>query len=280
MAVKYEVRYATNPEDFKNYDTARIRKDFLISDLMVPGQIKMVYSHYDRFIVGGSIPLNDPLMLEAIDPLKANFFLERREIGIINVGGSGLIKVDGESFEINKKEALYIGRSHKEVLFTSLDKDQPAHFYFNSALAHKEFPIAKVGLQDAETVELGSLESSNARKINKLLVNSVIDSCQVQMGITELQTGSVWNTMPAHVHSRRMETYFYFDLPEGQVVCHYIGEPEETRHIWLTNEQAVISPPWSLHSAAGTSNYSFIWGMAGENLDYSDMDWIKPTDLK
>jgi len=280
MAVNYEIRYATNPEDFKNYDTSRIRKDFLVSDLMVPGQIKMIYSHYDRFIVGSAVPVNDPIMLEAIDPLKSDFFLKRREIGIINVGGPGIIKVDGISFEIQKKEALYIGKDNKEILFTSVDKDDPAHFYFNSALAHKEFPIAKVGFQDAEVVELGSSESSNARKINKLLVNSVVDTCQVQMGITELQIGSVWNTMPAHVHSRRMETYFYFDIPEGQVVCHYMGEPEETRHIWLANEQAVICPPWSIHSAAGTSNYSFIWGMAGENLDFSDMDWAKPGDLK
>lgn len=280
MEVNYEVRYATNPEDFKNYDTGRIRKDFLVSDLMVAGQMKMVYSHYDRFIVGGAVPVNNPLILEAIDPLKANFFLERREIGIINVGGKGIIKVDGKTIEIEKKEGLYIGRNHKEISFLSVDKDHAAHFYFNSALAHKEFPIKKVGLKDAEVVELGSLESSNARKINKLLVNSVLDTCQVQMGITELQTGSVWNTMPAHVHSRRMEAYFYFDVPEGQVVCHYMGEPEETRHIWLNNEEAVICPPWSIHSAAGTSNYSFIWGMAGENLDYSDMDSAKPTDLK
>ncbi len=280
MAVNYDVRYATNPEDFKNYDTGRIRRDFLVSDLMVPGQLKMVYTHYDRFIVGGAVPVNDSLKLETVDPLKADFFLKRREVGIINVGGAGIIEIDGRSFELQKKEALYIGKDNKEILFSSVDKDHPAHFYFNSALAHKEFPIVKVGLQDAEVVELGSLASSNARKINKLLVNGVINTCQVQMGVTELQTGSVWNTMPVHVHSRRMEAYFYFDVPEGQVVCHYMGEPAETRHIWLTNEEAVISPPWSIHSAAGTSNYSFIWGMAGENLDYSDMDWTKTSDLK
>jgi len=280
MAINYEVRYATNPKDFKNYDTSRIRNDFLVKDLMVAGQMKMVYSHYDRFIVGGAVPAGDPLLLETIDPLKAEFFLQRREIGIINVGGKGTVIVDGKVYKLAKKEAIYIGLGNKEVLFVSENKNDPAHFYFNSALAHKEFTVTKVGLKNAEVAELGSLESSNARKMNKLLVNSVMDTCQVQMGITELQVGSVWNTMPAHVHSRRMESYFYFNVPEGQAVCHYMGEPEETRHIWLANEEAVISPPWSIHSAAGTSNYSFIWGMAGENLDYSDMDWAKPTELR
>lgn len=280
MAVNYEVRYATNPVDFKKYDTGRIRNDFLVRDLMVAGQLKMVYSHYDRLIVGGVVPVGDPVLLETIDPLKADYFLERREIGIINVGGPGIIEVEGNSYEIKKKEALYVGRGNKVVKFKSADKDDPAHFYFNSAPAHKEFPVSKVSLADAEVVELGSLESSNARKINKLIVSSVVNTCQVQMGITELQTGSVWNTMPAHVHPRRMEAYFYFDVPEGQSICHYMGEPEETRHIWMANEEAVISPPWSIHSASGTSNYSFIWGMAGENLDYSDMDSAKPTELR
>ena len=280
MAVNYEVRYATNPVDFKKYDTDRIRNDFLVRDLMVGGQLKMVYSHYDRLIVGGVVPAGDPVLLETIDPLKADYFLERREIGIINVGAPGIIEVGGNSYEIKKKEALYVGRGTKVVKFKSADKDDPAHFYFNSAPAHKEFPVSKVSLADAEVVELGSLESSNARKINKLIVSSVVNTCQVQMGITELQTGSVWNTMPAHVHSRRMEAYFYFDVPEGQSICHYMGEPEETRHIWMANEEAVISPPWSIHSASGTSNYSFIWGMAGENLDYADMDSAKPTELK
>lgn len=280
MAVNYEVRYATNPVDFKKYDTGRIRNDFLVRDLMVAGQLKMVYSHYDRLIVGGVVPAGDPVLLGTIDPLKADYFLERREIGIINVGGPGIIEVEGNSYEIKKKEALYVGRGNKVVKFKSADKDDPAHFYFNSAPAHKEFPVSKVSLADAEVVELGSLESSNARKINKLIVSSVVNTCQVQMGITDLQTGSVWNTMPAHVHPRRMEAYFYFDVPEGQSICHYMGEPEETRHIWMANEEAVISPPWSIHSASGTSNYSFIWGMAGENLDYSDMDSAKPTELR
>ncbi|MBL7113443.1 MAG: 5-dehydro-4-deoxy-D-glucuronate isomerase [Bacteroidales bacterium] len=278
--MKYEVRYAHHPEDFKQYDTRKIRQEFLFANIMEPGNINLVYSHYDRFIVGGAVPLKGGLELETIDPLRAEFFLERREIGIINVGGKGQVDVDGDVIDMEKKEGLYIGRGNKKVIFKSVDSADPAHFYLNSATAHKTFPVKKVGLADAEVAELGSLESSNARKINKLLVNGVIETCQVQMGITDLQTGSVWNTMPPHVHSRRMEAYFYFDLPKDQVICHFLGEPDETRHIWLKNEEAVISGPWSIHSAAGTFNYSFIWGMAGENLDYGDMDWANPADLQ
>jgi 4-deoxy-L-threo-5-hexosulose-uronate ketol-isomerase len=280
MAIDYEVRFAANPEDFKNYDTEKIRNEFLIRDIMVPGKIKMVYTHYDRLIIGGAVPAGSPLVLETIDPLKAEYFLQRREIGIVNVGKAGIIEVDGESYKLDTKEGIYIGREKASVLFRSVDAKKPAHFYFNSAPAHKKFPTRKVGLSDAIVVETGSLETSNARRINKLLVQGVIESCQVQMGLTDLQTGSVWNTMPMHVHSRRMEAYFYFNVPDGQVICHYMGEPNETRHIWLANEEAVISPPWSVHSAAGTCNYSFIWGMAGENLDYSDMDWAKTGELK
>lgn len=280
MAVSFEIRYATNPGDFKSYDTQRIRTDFLVQDLMVEGNIKLVYSHYDRIIAAGAVPGKDRLKLEHIDPLKAGFFLERRELGIINVGGPGIVEVDGESFELGYKEALYVGRGKKDVWFSNAGKDSKAHFYLNSAPAHKEYPVKKVGMTEAEVVELGSLETSNARRINKLIVASVVKSCQLQMGLTELKTGSVWNTMPPHVHSRRMEVYFYFEVPENQAVCHYMGEIDETRHIWLANEEAVISPPWSIHSAAGTSNYSFIWGMAGENLDYSDMDGATPRDLK
>ncbi len=280
MAINFEVRFATNPVDFKSYDTERIRNEFLISDIMVPGHIKMVYSHYDRLIVGGAVPAETHLLLETIDPLKAEYFLQRREMGIINVGGNGIVEIDGNAYDLNHKEGIYIGRENKNVVFISEDKNNPAHFYFNSAPAHRKFPVKKVGLKDAQVAEPGSAETSNARRINKLLVQGVIDTCQVQMGITELKTGSVWNTMPPHVHSRRMEAYFYFNVPEGQAICHYMGEPGETRHIWLTNEEAVLSPPWSIHSAAGTSNYSFIWGMAGENLDYSDMDWAKPADLR
>ena len=280
MTTKISKRFATHPEDFKQYDTARIRKEFLIENLMENNVINLVYSHYDRFIVGGVVPVSQKVPLETVDDLKAPYFLARRELGIINVGGKGMVTVDGTKYDIDFKEALYIGSGNKEVVFESIDKNKPAHFYLNSAPAHTSYPIKKVSLADAEIAEMGSLEASNARRINKLMVNSVVQTCQLQMGMTELKPGSVWNTMPAHTHSRRMETYFYFNVPDDQAICHYMGEPQETRHIWMKNEEAVISPSWSIHSAAGTSNYIFIWGMAGENLDYGDMDICNPTDLR
>jgi 4-deoxy-L-threo-5-hexosulose-uronate ketol-isomerase len=280
MATKFEIRYATHPQDFKSYDTERIRKEFLITNLFEPNFVNMVYSLYDRYIVGGALPVATTLELESIDPLKSPYFLYRRELGVINVGGEGIVIADGTEYQLKYKEALYVGKGTKAVNFKSVDSQKPAHFYFNSAPAHKEFPTKKVTLADAEVVEMGSLETSNARKINKLLVNSVVETCQLQMGMTELKPGSVWNTMPAHVHNRRMEAYFYFEVPEGQAICHFMGQPQETRHIWMVNEQAVLSPTWSIHSAAGTNNYNFIWGMAGENLDYGDMDIVKPNELK
>lgn len=277
MSTKYEVRYANSPEEVKGMDTTALRKHFLIENLFNANEIKLVYSHYDRLIVGGAHPIKETLTLDAIDPLKANYFLERRELGIINVGGEGAVSVNGEQYSLDFKEALYVGRGTKEVTFSSKNADAPAKFYLNSAPAHHAYPTKKVTKAEAEIVELGSLETANHRIINKLLVNSVVQTCQLQMGMTELKKGSVWNTMPAHVHDRRMEAYFYFEVKEGQSVSHFMGQPEETRHIWMQNDGAVISPPWSIHAGSGTSNYTFIWGMAGENLDYDDMDkWAVP----
>lgn len=280
MKLNYEVRYAAHPEDAKSYDTERIRKDFLISNLMVADEINLVYTHYDRLIIGGAVPVNEKLELTPIDPLRAPFFLWRRELGIINVGGKGIVEVDGQTFELEYKEALYLGKGDRNVTFSSVDAAAPAHFYMNSAPAHTTYPDRKVTREDADILELGSLEGSNHRVINRMIVQQVLPTCQLQMGMTELKPGSVWNTMPAHTHTRRMEAYFYFEVPEDQAVSHFMGEPQETRHIWMKNEEAVISPVWSIHSAAATSNYTFIWGMAGENLDYGDMDVCATTDLK
>jgi 4-deoxy-L-threo-5-hexosulose-uronate ketol-isomerase len=280
MATIYEERFAYHPEDFKTYDTARIRKEFLVDKVMEPGNVRLIYSAIERFIVGGAVPVDKPLKLESIDPLKAEFFCYRREVGVINVAGPGSIVVDGTGYKMNFKDSIYIGKGSKEVEFRSDDPSNPAHYYINSAPAHKEFPVKHVTLADANVLHMGSLETSNERDINQLLINTVVDTCQLQMGMTELKPGSVWNTMPPHQHNRRNEVYFYFNLPEDQAICHFMGQPDETRHIWMHNEQAVISPNWSIHTAAGTSNYIFIWGMAGENLDYTDMDHIKPRDLR
>ena len=280
MKTNYEIRYAAHPEDARHYDTARLRRDFLIERLFVEDEVNMVYSMYDRMVVGGAMPVSEVLPLEAIDPLKAPFFTTRREVGIYNIGGTGVVKVGDESFELGYKEALYIGRGDREVTFASMDAQKPALFYFNSTTAHCTYPCRKVTKADAVVAHMGALETSNERNINKMLVNQVLPTCQLQMGMTELATGSVWNTMPAHVHSRRMEAYFYFELPEDQAVCHFMGEPQETRHIWMHNQQAVLSPEWSIHSAAATHNYTFIWGMGGENLDYGDQDFFDIKDLK
>ena len=276
---KSEFRYAHHPKDVKHYITEELREHFLIPTLFEEDTIKLVYTMYDRYIVGGAFPVNKPLVLETIDELKADYFLERRELGIVNVGGKGKVTVDGTVYELNKKEALYVGKGSKEVIFETADGEQP-YFYINSAPAHHAYPTKKVGKEDAEVIELGDQKTANRRTLNKLIVNSIVPTCQLQMGLTELHEGNVWNTMPSHTHTRRMEAYFYFDLAAGQTVSHFMGQPDETRHIFMQGHQAVISPEWSIHSGCGTSNYSFIWGMAGENLDYGDMDAVATDELK
>lgn len=280
MKTSYETRYASSPKAVKKYDTEELREEFLIENLMKEDQLVLVYTHYDRYMAGSAVPVEAPIALETIDPLKSSYFLERREIGIINVGGDGTVEVDGETFGLTLKDALYIGSGKKEVIFKSNDKNNPAKFYINSAPAHTSLPTKKVSKADANKIELGSLETANHRTVNQQIIGGIVETCQLQMGMTELKTGSVWNTMPAHVHDRRMEIYYYLDIPQDQAVCHFMGEPQETRHIWMQNDQAVISPPWSIHSGSGTSNYTFIWGMAGENLDYGDMDVAKITELR
>jgi 4-deoxy-L-threo-5-hexosulose-uronate ketol-isomerase len=275
---KSEFRYAHHPKDAKHYTTQELREHFLIPTVFEADTIRLVYTMYDRYIVGGAMPVSKPLVLETIDELKAEYFLERRELGIVNVGGKGKVTVDGTVYELNKKEALYVGKGNKEVIFEALDGEQP-YFYINSAPAHHAYPTKKVGKEDAEVIELGDQKTANRRTLNKLIVNSIVPTCQLQMGLTELHEGNVWNTMPSHTHTRRMEAYFYFDLAEGQTVSHFMGQPDETRHIFMQGHQAVISPEWSIHSGCGTSNYSFIWGMAGENLDYGDMDAVATNEL-
>lgn len=279
---------ACHPQDVKKYDTNTLRDRFLMEKVMAPDEINVTYSMYDRLIFGGAVPVTKELVLETIDPLKADYFLERRELGVINIGGEGIVTVDGKEYTLNFKEALYVGRGNKKVTFKSKDANKPAKFYINSTPAHKAYKTQLItidgrkGSLKANSFAAGKLEESNDRVINQLIVSNVLEEgpCQLQMGLTELKPGSVWNTMPAHTHSRRVEAYFYFNVPEGNSVCHFMGEPQENRIIWMQNEQAVMSPEWSIHAAAGTSNYMFIWGMGGENLDYGDMDKVKYTEMR
>ncbi len=276
----YEERYEAHPDDVKSYDTTKLRDHFLIDKIFIENEVKLTYTHYDRYIAGGAVPVNEVLSLDAIDPLKAEYFCDRREVGIINIGGTGTVSVDGTAYNLNKKEALYIGMGAKSITFESSDASHPALFYINSAPAHHAFPTKKIGREDANVLQLGSKADANERELFQYIVSATVQTCQLQMGITELKSGSVWNTMPAHTHNRRMEVYMYTDVAEDQAVCHFMGQGHETRHIWMSNNQAVISPPWSIHSGAGTSNYSFLWGMAGENLDFTDMDGIKKNELR
>ncbi len=280
MSINCDIRYPSHQDDAKHYDTETLRKHYLIEKVMAPDEINMTYSMFDRIIAGGAVPVNGELVLTPPAAVRAEYFTQRRELGIINVGGDGIVKVDDKEYRLAKTEALYVGRGNKKISFRSVDKNAPALFYFNSCPAQCAYPDKLVTLKDAVVMHAGSLEGSNDRTINRLIVKEVVQTCQLQMGLTQLKPGSTWNTMPAHTHDRRMEVYFYFDVPEGQAVCHFMGQPQETRHIWMHNHQAVISPQWSIHSACATSNYTFIWGMCGENDDYDDMDWCATTDLR
>ncbi|ROS96419.1 5-dehydro-4-deoxy-D-glucuronate isomerase [Muribaculaceae bacterium Isolate-083 (Janvier)] len=278
----YTILRACHPDDVKHYDTKQLRSHFMMPKVMEEDKINLTYCLYDRLVYGGVIPVAKEMTLETIDPLKADYFLQRRELGVINIGGDGIVTVDGKEYELHFKDALYVGRGKKSVTFRSKDASKPAKFYLNSTPAHKEYKTQLItidgrkGSLKANSFAAGKMEESNDRVINQLIVNNVLEEgpCQLQMGLTELKPGSVWNTMPAHTHDRRVEAYFYFNVPEGNAICHFMGEPQENRIVWLHNEQAIISPEWSIHAAAGTSNYMFIWGMGGENLDYGDMDKI------
>ncbi len=285
-----ELRTAASPRDVKHYTTERLREEFLIPQIFFADDIKLVYSHIDRIITGGAMPIHKTLKLEAGEELRAEYFLQRRELGIINIGGDGVVTVDGKQYEVISRDGMYIGMGAKDISFASKDPENPAKFYMNSAPAHRTCPtvlIKREGtpsegvviIQDKNKVELGSLEESNHRTINKYILPGQVESCQLEMGMTHLEPGSVWNTMPCHTHDRRMEVYLYFDLPEDAFVMHYMGEPQETRHIIMRNEQAVISPSWSIHAGSGSRNYTFIWGMVGENQDFDDMDNIDMKDL-
>jgi len=275
-----EIRYASNNKDAKNYDTQRLRDEYLIENLFMENEIKLVYSHIDRIIVGGIFPITEKIKLKGEKELGSNFFLERRELGIINIGGPGIIILDDEEFSLNNKDAIYVGLGIKEVFFKSLDIKNPAKFYLNSAPAHCKYPTALITLEKARKLKMGDISTSNKRIINQYIHPDVCKSCQLVMGMTVLEDGSVWNSMPTHTHDRRMEVYFYFDMNENTRIFHFMGEPNETRHIIMKNEEAVISPSWSIHSGAGTASYTFIWGMAGENQTFTDMDHIEMKDLR
>ena len=275
-----EVRAASNPKDVKQYDTTRLREEFLIDDLFQPDEVKLVYSHIDRIITGSAVPVGKSLSLSSGEALHAGSFLERRELGVINIGGAGVITVDGTAYALRNRDGLYVGMSAKEVCFASADAATPAKFYLNSAPAHRVYPTVLIKPENCVRVELGSLEESNHRTICNYILPGQVESCQLVMGMTGLKPGSVWNTMPCHTHDRRMEVYLYFDMPEDAFVMHYMGEPTETRHVVMRNEEAIISPSWSIHAGCGSRAYTFIWGMVGENQAFGDMDNVAMCDLK
>ncbi|WP_375437811.1 5-dehydro-4-deoxy-D-glucuronate isomerase [uncultured Hymenobacter sp.] len=273
-------RYAIGPRETAAMNTDELRENFLIENLFVAGNIELVYTHYDRMIVGGATPTTEPLTLPNPGNLKADFFLQRRELGILNTGAPGQVTVDGTVHELGNQDCLYVGKDAREVIFTSSEASQPAKYYLLSAPAHHAYPTRRMTQAESTPVQLGTPETANERTIYKYIYLEGIQSCQLVMGLTQLKAGSVWNTMPSHVHDRRMEVYVYFDLPENQRVLHMMGEPQQTRPLWVNNGQAVLSPPWSIHTGCGTSNYTFIWGMAGENLEYTDMDPVTLDQLR
>nr|WP_184746330.1 5-dehydro-4-deoxy-D-glucuronate isomerase [Spirochaeta isovalerica] len=275
-----DVRYANHPEDARKYTTEDIRRHFLIEKLFEDDQINLTYSHVDRIIAGGIKPVKEGLKLEAGKEMGVDYFMERREVGVINIGGDGVVVLDGKEYEIKSREGAYIGMGVKEVIFKSSSASNPAKFYLNSAPAHKAYPTTIINLEKAGKVKLGDPANLNVRTIYQFVHPAVCESCQLVMGMTILEPGSVWNTMPCHTHERRMEVYMYFDMAEETRVFHYMGQPDETRHVVMANEQAVISPSWSIHSGVGTSNYTFIWGMCGENKTFDDMDFVDMKDLK
>lgn len=275
-----DMRYPSHPEKVKHYSTAQLRDEFLISTLFADDTVNLVYSHIDRVIVGGACPIAGALELEASPKaIGADFFLQRRELGTVNVGGAGRVIVDGTPYGMCKLDGLYVGMGAGKVQFASDDPTHPAHFYFISTPAHATCPTTHIPISSAEPVHLGSISNSNERTINKYIHPDGVQSCQLVMGVTLLEPNNMWNTMPAHTHARRMEVYFYFNLDGDNVVFHLMGEPNETRHLVVRNEQAVISPSWSIHSGMGTGNYAFIWAMAGENQTFTDMDAIAMTQL-
>ncbi|MGL4654798.1 MAG: 5-dehydro-4-deoxy-D-glucuronate isomerase [Sarcina sp.] len=275
-----EIRYANHPEDSKRYTTEELRNHYLVEEIFVKDEIKLTYSHVDRIIFGGAMPIETEVSLEAGKELGVEFFLERREMGVINVGGAGTIVLDGKTYEMNSKDGLYIGAGTREVSFSSKDKENPAKFYINSVPAHKSYETVKIDIKDANPVSLGDNKTLNKRTIYQYVHPNVCKSCQLLMGLTILEEGNAWNTMPCHTHERRMEVYFYFDMEKDTRVFHLMGEAKETRHLVVKNEEAIISPSWSIHSGVGTSDYTFIWGMCGENQTFDDMDHIKMEELR
>jgi 4-deoxy-L-threo-5-hexosulose-uronate ketol-isomerase len=275
-----DVRYSTNPAEARGYDTAQLRRHYLVEDVFVSGEIRLTYSHEDRVVLGGAMPGAEPLRLEPDDALRTDHFCERRELAAFCVGGRGAVTVDGTGFKLSRGDLVYIGRGSRDVIFESVDEDDPARFYLASAPAHRDLPTTLVRGDDVQPIALGAAESANERVIRRYIDGTLVQSCQLMMGWTELAPGSVWNTMPAHTHLRRTECYFYFDLDDDARLVHLLGEPGETRHLIVRNEQAVISPSWSVHSGAATGSYSFIWFMAGENYRFDDMDHIAMADLR